>query len=220
MTTRRSFRLAGSLLALVLCLAAPARTDGFGANFTYTRSMGEVEDTDDFFPDVDTDSNDFEVGVSYDSNLAGDRLFNYRISANLAVVEQDLELLGTDFEIQGLGLSINQLFGFGVVRMPQMRVFLGPAIQIGYVNFDDDDQGIDFEEHLFTGSIGPELGANFHVSHNVTLSLTGFYRYGFQLQYYDTPFDTFGSDGVLLGDQHRFGLSATLFFRLDSDQFE
>jgi hypothetical protein len=216
------------LLAAVVLAAAPAASGGFGANFTYTHGSGEIDDVDNFFPDIDTDSDNFEAGLSYDTNLAADRLFNYRVSANFAYVEQQLDVFASQVDIQGYGVSINQLFGFGIFRSPALRIFLGPAIQLGYVKFDDRDTlrlgntrlRVDFDEQLFTASIGPEIGVNYHLNDNVTLSLTGFYRYGVQLQYYDEPFDSFGSDGVLLGDQHRFGLSTTIFFRFDSDQFE
>ena len=81
------------LLLTFGCLAlfaAPAWSGGVGGSFSYGDGDGDVDDTDDFFPDLDTSADYFEVGFTYDSNLAADRLFNYRMSANLQIVEQDL----------------------------------------------------------------------------------------------------------------------------------
>ena len=70
--TSAAIRVAGGrgtrILALavpILLLALPAWSGGIGGNFTYGVSDGEVEDTDDFFPDIQTSAKHYEVGVSY-----------------------------------------------------------------------------------------------------------------------------------------------------------
>jgi len=216
---RRRLGVAVTVAAIALGLGMPAHSVGFGANFTYTNGSAEVEDTDDVFPDVDIDSDEFEVGFSFDTSLARDRLLNYRLNANFASIEQDIDVLSTGFHIKGYGVALNQVFGFGVYRSPHSRVFLGPAIHLGYGYFDDGDQGIDFEAHLATAAIGPEVGINIHAGDNLTVSVSGFYRFGVVAQFFEEPFDSFGSDGILVGEQHRVGVTTTIFFRLGSDQF-
>ena len=79
-------------LALLGCVVAalvstPAWSAGIGANFTYGSSQGKDDDDGDFFSDINTSADLFEAGVSFDTNLAQDRLINYRVNANYQRVE-------------------------------------------------------------------------------------------------------------------------------------
>ncbi len=224
----RSMRrgLPAILFVTALFLAPPAWSGGIGGNFTFGHSTGDVEDTGDFFPDMDTTANHYEVGVTYDSNLAGNRLFNYRISANLQVVDQHLDVASTQLaDIQGSGFALNQLFGFGLYRSPRMRVFLGPMLHLGVVAFDDRERlagggKVEYEEVLFTAGLGPELGVNLHVAKRLTVSLSAHYRYGLLLQGFNEPFETSSGDNrVFVGNEHRIGVTTSIFFRFAKDQY-
>ncbi len=213
----------GWLVFGVLFLASPAWSAGLGGNFSYSRSRGDVEHDDDLFLDIGTRADHFEFGISFDTNLASDRLFNYRINANVQIVDQRLDQGPTKVDIQGAGFAINQLFGFGIVRTPGMRIFIGPTLHIGYASFDDDDRigpfTVDYEEDLVTVGIGPEIGINLHPARHLTISFTGFYRYGLQVQDFDSPFEPFGDNQTFVGDEHRVGLTTAIFFRFEGDQY-
>lgn len=214
-----------ALAVPILFLALPAWSGGIGGNFTYGVSDGEVEDTDDFFPDIQTSAKHYEVGVSYDTNLAADRLINYRINANFQFVEQKLNLGSNKVHIDGTGFAVNQLLGFGLVRRPAFRLFMGPTIHLGFAGFDDDDKvagvKVNFEELLFTAGIGPELGINYHVGRNLTVSVSGHYRYAFQLQGFDNPFgNSNNSDEIFVGHEHRVGVMMAIYFRFSGDQYK
>ncbi|HEB90362.1 MAG TPA: hypothetical protein ENI85_12395 [Deltaproteobacteria bacterium] len=210
----------------MLLLAPAAWSAGLGGNFSYSRSNGDVEHDDDLFLDIGTRADHFEFGISFDTNLARDRLFNYRINANVQIVDQKLNQGPTKVDIQGAGFAINQLFGFGIVRRPGMRLFIGPTLHLGYANFDDDDRVgpflVDYEEDLVTFGLGPEVGINFHPARHLTISITGFYRYGLQVQGFDSPFsfvDPHGDNQYFVGSEHRVGLTTAIFFRFEGDQY-
>jgi hypothetical protein len=214
-----------ALAVPMLLLAMPAWSGGIGGSFTYGVSDGEVDDTDDFFPNIQTSAKHYEVGVSYDTNLAADRLINYRINANFQFVEQKLNQGSIKVDIDGTGFSVNQLLGFGLVRTPMFRLFMGPTIHLGFAGFDDDDKvagvKVNYEELLFTAGIGPELGINYHVGRNLTVSVSGHYRYGFQLQGFDNPLgNSNNSDGVFVGHEHRVGVTMAVYFRFSGDQYK
>ena len=221
----RSLHLGFLTLGLML-LAPPVWSAGLGGNFSFSRSEGNVEDEDDFFLDIGTRADHFEFGISFDTNLAKDRLFNYRINANIQIVDQRLNQGPTKVDIQGSGFALNQLFGFGLVRTRGMRLFVGPTLHLGYASFDDDDRvgpfRVDYEEDLFTIGIGPEIGINLHPSRHLTISFTGFYRYGLQVAGFDSPFSFVNADGdnrYFVGDEHRVGLTTAFYFRFAGDQY-
>jgi hypothetical protein len=212
--------LALLVLLSLLLFALPTSAGGIGGSFSYSDGDGEVDDVDDFFADLDTSADYFEVGFTYDSNLASDRLFNYRMSANLQLVDQELSFGPISGDIEGTGFSLNQLFGFGLVRTKNVRIFVGPTIHLGVTVFDDEVAGIDIEELLIVAAIGPEVGMNLHIGRHLTVSLTGYYRYGLQIQGFDAPISGVNqSDGVFVGHEHRLGLTTSIFFRFSGDQF-
>ena len=102
MLDARHLCLAVATLAL---FAGPAWSGGIGANFTYGRSEGKVDDTGNFFPNINTSANHYEVGLSFDTNLASDRLFNYRINANLQFVNQRLNQRSVKVGLDGAGFA-------------------------------------------------------------------------------------------------------------------
>jgi hypothetical protein len=215
-----------AVLCVLAALAAPtAGAAGIGGNFTYGWSDGRVKDTGDFFPDIQTSADLYEIGLSFDTNLARDRLVNYRVNANLQIVEQKLNQGPGKAQIDGVGFALNQLIGFGFIRTPRIRAFIGPTIHLGVAGFDDHEtvQGVrsEFEEALFTAAIGPEIGLNYNVGRHLTVSLTGYYRFGVQAQFYDSPFETSSSsDRTFDGREHRVGLTTAIFFRFGGDRYE
>lgn len=219
-------RALAAIALFALALAAPgAHAAGIGANFTYGWSDGRVEDTGDFFRDINTGADIYEVGLSFDTNLARDRLVNYRMNLNLQIIEQKLNQGPGKARIDGAGLALNQLVGFGFIRTRRVRAFIGPTIHLGIAGFDEHDtvRGVrsEYEEALFTAALGPEIGINYNLGRHFTVSFTGYYRYGLQLQGFDSPFETSGSsDRVFVGDEHRAGLTTAIYFRFGGDQYE
>ena len=215
-------------LALACLLAAlgaePAAAGGIGGSFTFGRSEGRLEDRDDVWTDLDTETDVAGFGLAFDTNLAQDRLLNYRLVASLELVEQDLEQAGLHNEVQGASFSLDQTLGFGFIRTPELRVFIGPSLHLGVGGIDDhidvDGFRADYDETSFTAGIGPELGINFNVGRHLTLSTSTFVRYGVRVQDFDGFYDDVGSDGVFSGDEIQAGIRTSIFFRFGPDAFD
>jgi hypothetical protein len=219
----------GVLLAAVVALAVgmlgagSAHAGGFGGSLSYTRSQSKLDDVDDFWADLNTESDEVGIGLVFDTNLAQDRLFNYRLNASLAFVDEEVGQAGLENQVQGTNVSLDQTFGFGFIRTPTIRVFIGPSLHLGVGRIDDHIRVSGFRENYertsVTAGLGPELGINYHVGRHLTFSTSAFVRYGFQVQSFQRLFDEGGSDGDFVGSDLRAGLVTSVFFRFGRDQF-
>jgi hypothetical protein len=213
----------GLIMLLFTLSAEPARAGGIGGSFTYGHAEGRLEDRDDVWADLDSETDVAGFGVAFDTNLAQDRLINYRVVASLEFAEQEVEQAGLQNEVQGSSFSLDQTLGFGFIRTPELRVFLGPSLHLGVGSIDDhiDVEGFraDYEETAFTAGIGPELGINFNIGRHLTLSTSTFVRYGIRVQDFDGFYDDAGSDGVFRGDEIQAGIRTSIFFRFGRDAY-
>lgn len=221
---RIGFGMTGLILLLGSIAAGPARAGGIGGSLTYGRSDSRLDDYDDVWQDLDTETDAAGIGFAFDTNLAQDRLVNYRVVASIEFVEQEVDQAGIQNEVQGTNFSLDQTLGFGFIRTPEIRVFLGPSLHLGVGEIDDhiDIEGFrtDYEETSFTAGIGPELGINFNVGRHLTFSTSTFVRYGFRIQDFDGFYDDAGSDGVFRGDEIQAGIRTAIFFRFGRDAYE
>lgn len=63
-------------------------------------------------------------GLVVDSNISGNRLFNYRFSGLWETNKP-----GSGDGLEFTGLSITHDFGFGIIRNRDIRLWMGPRIQ-------------------------------------------------------------------------------------------
>ena len=156
------------IVLLVFGFMAPqASAIGLGGYFSVGSGSGEwdAEDEDDNEWDIETDDTGSGFGFVLDTAVAKDRVFNYRL--NIGYERKDYEdENGNTLEIDNF-VVVND-FGFGVVRTPQIRLWLGPELKItsGSGEIDNND---DFEVDLVSVGIGPVVGLNVHVGKLVTL---------------------------------------------------
>jgi len=120
---------------------------GLGESLSYNYGDAELEDDDDYWADLDTETDAVGLGFVFDSNLAQDRLFNYRVNASLEYFEQKVSQGGFEDRVEGTRVAIDQTFGFGFIRTPAIRVFAGPSLHLGVGRIDDeiDDGFSDFD---------------------------------------------------------------------------
>ena len=202
-----------AIAMLLLCSAGTAQASGFGGYFEYGSVDGEIELFSGGAGDVDFDANQFGVGFVYDSNLAGDSLFNYRGTFGYRASEHTFDTVLGDLELDADGFEMNHLFGFGIVRTDSMRIFIGPAIRIG-VDVFDTVSGVDLVNVDF--GIGPEIGVNLHLSEHLTLSPWVSYQYHYLVQSVDI--DGLGND-AFSGSEHVVKVGMSIFFRTADDQY-
>jgi hypothetical protein len=150
---------------------------GLGAYYNLGWGDGEIEfDYDDDYY-YDDDEIDFEtdhktraIGFVLDTNVARDSLFNYRLNLSLDEMEFDG---GSDAD----GYVMDHTFGFGVLRNQNVRLWIGPQINLSYYDEDDLD--------IFGLGFGPAIGVNIHAGDKISFTVTSGYKYNF----------LFGSDG-------------------------
>jgi hypothetical protein len=201
---------------LVLGLSSSAMATGFGANFTYTFADGDVSDFDER---IDSETDLYGFGFTLDTNVAADRLINYRLDVNY----ERSSFKGHFYEgtppaylgqatFKGNGGSINNALGFGVLRTRNVRLWLGPTFRIGGSVFSEN--GAEFAMADVAG--GVDLGLNVHTGSLVTIAGTVGYQYAFT---YLTSTDFLGSRPDFTGGGHRLRAGITVLFRTRSDQF-
>jgi len=178
------------LLILLCTLAAThASAAGFGLYVGTAPEVGRF----DIPADPGTEWN-FSGGILIDSNVARNRLFNYRIALGYQYTYLDLDRPFRGFGgSEGHGLSINQSFGFGLVRSRRFRIWAGPALRIAG-SYHSGQTRLD---PLFPGGfsrvstpayatvqvgIGPELGINLHTGKVGSVTLSGGYQVTYDLR--------------------------------------
>ena len=133
-----------------------------------------------------------QVGLSWDTAVAADRLFNYRM--NLGYEWLDFEEDHGDSS--NSGVTLDNTFGFRFLGNEVMRLWAGPQITVGAY---DGDVGY---------GVGASLGGNFHVSEAMSLGLTA----GVRAMRYEGIMG--GADSKTIGF-----LRLDVFFRTPSDRF-
>ncbi len=125
-------------------------------------------------------------GFALDTNLAADKLFNYRL---------DLSVHYTDDEKRTcFRMNTVHYFGFGVVRKKIVRFWLGPQLSIGGMIWR--------VEGLYAG-LGLALGLNLNLTEMFTMSFTLAPRFIFG---YANSAGGYGADGMFtIGFMFRVG---------------
>ncbi len=202
-----------SLIILFITAGGPVYAVGFGGYFsagggsTYWNTGG-----------YDNRSRDTCIGggVFFDTAIALDRLFNYRVSLSMDSVtgkytEGDL----TVTEKGNIRGSLVNTFGFGFYRTSRLRIWAGP--QVGFhIRYREASSLRDAallyyygfynpyytytagfsggSENQYSGVVdfGLALGGNFHITDNLSFLLTGGARYAVHFAIKNIQGDTTG----------------------------
>ena len=126
-------------------------------------------DLDDDYSTYNVDTSSTGFGFVLDTSHRDSKVFNYRL--NVGYEKHDIEFpAGGTIELDGL--SIDNTFGFSVVRKKNVRFWLGPQISLAYYTGRHDN--VDYSLAAF--GIGPVLGVNFPMGPVATISLSGGFR--------------------------------------------
>lgn len=116
------------VFGLLMCVAN-AHAFGIGPYVEFASGSGSFnEDGAQIYMrgddgDIDTDISGF--GFVMDSNLSKPKLFNYRFSLGYNTVDYP-------DEIDGWNVSLDNTFGFGIVKTDRFRLWIGPQIHLSY----------------------------------------------------------------------------------------
>lgn len=149
----------GTVAALLACVLAPTPAQALGVGPYVFGGAGQVKD--DY---ASANYNFGGIGLALDTAVAEDTLFNYRLQLGYARVS--FEHGDTD----GNRFEMRHIFGFGVLRTKEVRLWLGPQIGLYY----DDESYASY----VGANIGPALGVNVQFGPVVSLAVTAFGGYG------------------------------------------
>lgn len=200
------------LIGLLACfIATPAVAVGFGI-------FGELEAGDgdfefDFSDEFDVDVDVFSVGLAFDTDPLGEKVFNYRLNVGYSRLELEDDYSDT-LELDGF--IVDNTFCFAMVRSPNMRVWLGPQVRVGYYSgesdtsyyVDDFDAGDDIDVELVTFGLAGVVGANFRMGYSGAFGISG----GVRFSGYAGEAEFLGHDEDLEGDATTFFITATALF--------
>jgi len=171
-------------------------------------------------------------GFIYDSNVSRDEPFNYRFKVGYRYGHRDWDENGTvtiprsqDTQDPDLtpvsfkqdsddiqGVTFNQTLGYGFVRNSTLRAWAGPTVRLN-VDWYGAATDIDVVDVAIGG--GPELGINYHL--NDELSISGSLSYGYF--YLAEHFESNGDDEKIEGSQHILALTISILWRNESDRW-
>jgi hypothetical protein len=136
-------------------------------------------------------------------------VFNYRLNVGYERIHEESR---SGVEVISNGGALSNTFGFGIVRTDTMRVWLGPALRLGFdVRENTSGDVWDFD---FGG--GPVVGVNFHLGDRVSIGLTGGYHYMYTVRFSDPYY----FDNTYDNGQHLGFVRFTVFLRSRGDRFK
>jgi hypothetical protein len=172
---RKFVRATFLLVSFILLRAGEAQGHGFGLFYS-----------DSF------NAESRQAGLSWDTCVAADRLFNYRMNLGFEWLE-----IEDDSESNNNGVLLDNTFGFRLLANEVLRLWAGPQVAVG----------------IYDGNIGygagASLGSNLHLTEAMSLGLTA----GVRAMRYEGVFG--GEDSETIGF-----LRLDLFFRTPGDRFQ
>jgi hypothetical protein len=165
---------------LIIGFSGNAYAIGLGAYSGAGTGSGDMTDED--YSNVDsTSSVHSRFGFVLDSNVAKDRLFNYRLKIGYETMSVDWKSNITEGDLyKASGLTISNTFGFGVLRNKAGRLWLGPEVKVSIMGADSQVPNTNMDSFTVIGlGIGLPVGMNLHIGNNLTIGFEGGYRYMF-----------------------------------------
>jgi len=229
-TMRMNLRslLASTILATVSAMVVMPTASvavGLGANFGYSYRTATLQQGDfvssvvSGYPfSVDWSSNDLRVGFTLDTAVARDRLFNYRLNLNYQRSWITVSALPQTFNYDGG--EMENIFGFGVVRRPDLRWWVGPGLRFSGgsdpITIITPTQFSSFSASQIEAGVGIVTGVNLHRGDRISAGLTAGYYINWALFQIN---DGAADEPQYTGPMHRVSVGLTLLYRLGSDSF-
>lgn len=167
----------------------------------------------------EADASRFGINFVFDSNVANNRVFNYRLNAGVEFFTHDYEeeyyssYYGYydyySYSNEGIRIVTDHTFGFGIVRTSVVRLWLGPTVRIGFVS--EDESGITLGAGLTA------LGLNFNFGPVFTIGLEAGYLFNADLYFDDVAYeeDYYYEDSSSTGLNQMFVVKLSFLFRIN-----
>jgi len=180
--------------------------DSNASGLGFTLGVG-FEDWDDTLIDENRTLKNF--GFVIDTNVAKDRVFNYRFT----MVREENNGSGNSVDMKGIVMTHD--FGFGVFRNDKVRLWLGPELRaVLYDDVSATQDGTIFNSSGDTWGygLGLVIAANFHVSKVASIGISARY-FGFSGYSRDDYYESSDSDV----DSRGIYLNFSVLFRMDDE---
>ncbi len=193
------------LLTVTGFLLAPVHSYavGLGPYIEHTSGSGEFDD--EYGASIDIDTKGF--GFVFDSNVTKRDLFNYRLHIGYS----DLDI---PYGFDGYRISIDNTFGFGIIKNENFRWWIGPHLHLSYSNWDTPIGGSYYEEDsvdFFGVGTGVVTGMNFNLPRVVSICPELGLRYQYNAS--DTYEETrYSSSGYYYYDEQDYSYDEWVFF--------
>jgi hypothetical protein len=190
-------------IAIAMALVSSADASGIGGYVEWAGTFKGNFDGDNYDEDI------YGAGISYDTNVARDEVFNYRLDLGYRRVEQNRDD-SSDLDLDGFALT--NTLGFALARNEKARLWIGPLVLLSF-GFDSH-KGQDILDVGFGG--GPAMGLTVHASDRLSIVLAGSYQFMYAWQERNN-----GSGGIGNADGERQAgfIRVYALFRLDGDKF-
>lgn len=170
--------LTANILILFFTLAFMAsNASAIGFGFDLSAGVGDTDwEEEDWgtYPSSNRyfSSDDSTATFAYflDTNVAKDKLFNYRLTFGWEKSEFDMDAIGDTLEADGLFMSHD--FGFGFFRSKNMRIWTGPELRFSRLK-GEFRRNKDVRADVNVFAFGPVVGANFRVGKTVFFAVKG-----------------------------------------------
>ncbi len=116
--------------------------------------------------EADYDYAHFGGALFFDTNLAQDKVFHYRIALIYEKVEQE-HLFGVQ---EFNHYALDHTFGFGIIRRSFVRLWVGPQVRLSFMN-EYNRPNDQYREWRFGLGLKPVLGANFNFGKLISVCL-------------------------------------------------
>ena len=192
------------VLALSLLLATPMVINAAGMGIYVPFGVANSSSvTNDWYGN--TIDKDYEpavgFGLAFDSNIAKDKLFNYRLGLEYMKVGVD-NVNGWPSDQEYSRFNMVHTFGFGVLRKEMVRLWVGPRINIAMNTLSDGP----YTDVAFEFGIAPAVGVNLNLGRLVSLGFDMDYRFA-------TLAGAWEYDGVFYDDDSYSGSASGLTAR-------
>ncbi len=124
--------------------------------------------------------------VIFDTVVAKDRLFNYRLTMNCENFSIQKDYIFGSFSYNTNRLTVSNTFGFGFYRTNRIRLWAGPQFSLSY-EFKSKNNLI--YDPVIYNKIGPVVGVNIHTGSEMTFAIEMGFRAGFGFNLWRSPSD-------------------------------
>ncbi len=122
--------------------------------------------------------------ILYDTVVAKDRLFNYRLSIDCEKIVTQKDLVFSSFSYNTNRLTVSNTFGFGFYRTNRIRLWAGPQFALSY-EFKSKNNMI--YNPVIYNRIGPVVGLNIHTGDEITFAIEMGFKAGFGFYLWKSP---------------------------------